>query len=323
MAQRYTNMNICEALFRTVMCDTRSTPREAAVEGDVIEAIRASLPRLRPAEADVGRTVLADPEAALTATVAALAGAAHVSQATVIRFAKTLGFSGLPAMRMDLAQELSRRAMELERSSIAEGQLNASDSLSEMVNKVAFHEARTIEQTARLIDLDALERAADAIAESDHVVTFGVGASGLAAADLSQKLQRIGLMCLSSQDTHMQLVHAALAGPTAVAVAFSFSGGTIDVLHATEVAARAGALTVAITNDRNSPLGQVAELTLQTPAREATLRAAALASRMAQLAMVDFLFMRVAQLRFDDLKAALRATKDAVGAQHLPGTTGP
>lgn len=292
------------------------------MEVDVIEAIRAAVPRLRPAEAEVARTVLADPQIALTATVASLAEAAQVSQATVIRFTKALGFAGLPALRMELAQELSRRALELERSSIAEGELNASDSLAEMVTKVAFHEARTIEQTARLIDLDALERAADAIAECHHVVAFGVGASGLAAADLCQKLQRIGLMCLSSHDTHMQLVHAALAGPDAVAIAFSFSGGTIDVLHATEVAARAGALTVAVTNDKDSPLGQAADLTLQTPAREATLRAAALASRMAQLAMVDFLFMRVAQLRFDDLEAALRATKDAVGAQHLPGPSG-
>lgn len=288
------------------------------MEGDVIESIRVALPRLRRAEADVARTVLTDPEVALTATVAALAEQAGVSQASVIRFAKALGFTGLPALRMELAQELSRRAVELERSSIAEGELNASDSLADMVAKVAFHEARTIEQTARLLDLDALERVATAISQAHHVVTFGVGASGLAAADLSQKLQRIGLMCLSSYDTHVQMVHAALARSDTTAVAFSFSGGTIDVLHALEVAGHAGAFTVAVTNDKDSPLGQAADVVLRTPAREATLRAAALASRMAQLAVVDFLFMRVAQLRFDDLGAALRATRDAVGTQHLP-----
>ncbi len=288
------------------------------MEGDVIESIRVTLPRLRRAEADVARAVLNDPEVALTATVAALAERAGVSQASVIRFAKALGFTGLPALRMELAQELSRRAVELERSSIAEGELNASDSPAEMVAKVAFHEARTIEQTARLLDLDALERVAVAVAQAHHVVTFGVGASGLAAADLSQKLQRIGLMCLFSSDTHVQMVHAALAGQDTTAVAFSFSGGTIDVLHALEVSAHAGAFTVAITNDVDSPLAQAADVVLRTPAREATLRAAALASRMAQLAVVDFLFMRVAQLRFDDLGAALRATRDAVGTQHLP-----
>jgi DNA-binding MurR/RpiR family transcriptional regulator len=43
---------------------------------------------------------------------------------------------------------------------------------------------------------------------------------------------------------------------------------------------------------------------------------------MAQLAVVDFLFMRVAQLRFDDLDGALRATRAAVDPQHLPWPPG-
>ncbi len=287
------------------------------MNGDVLEAIRAIMPRLRPAELQIGRVVLDDPPFAVSATVTTLAERAEVSQASVVRFAKSLGFAGYPAFRVELAQEVSRRAVELERSNIAEGELNPSDSPAEMVAKVAFHEARTIEQTGRMLDLDALERIATSIAESERVVTFGVGASGLAAADLAQKLQRIGIMCLSSHDTHVQLVHAALADARTTAIAFSFSGGTIDVLRAVEVAARAGAFTVAITNDAESPLASAASATLRTPAREATLRAAALASRMAQLAVADFIFIRVAQLRFTDLDAALSATREAVGAQHL------
>lgn len=287
------------------------------MDGDVLEAIRAIMPRLRPAELQIGRVVLDDPSFAVSATVTTLAERAEVSQASVVRFAKSLGFAGYPAFRVELAQEVSRRAVELERSNIAEGELNPSDSPAEMVAKVAFHEARTIEQTGRMLDLDALERIATSIAESERVVTFGVGASGLAAADLAQKLQRIGIMCLSSHDTHVQLVHAALADARTTAIAFSFSGGTIDVLRALEIAGRAGAFTVAITNDTDSPLAAEASATLRTPAREATLRAAALASRMAQLAVADFIFIRVAQLRFTDLDAALNATREAVGAQHL------
>ncbi|MFB9954323.1 MurR/RpiR family transcriptional regulator [Cellulomonas denverensis] len=284
---------------------------------DALEAIRAALPRLGPAERRVAAALLDDPEAALSATVSSLADRAGVSRASVVRVAKTLGFSGFPALRVRLTQELSRRAVELERSDIAEGQLNASDTLADMVGKVAFHEARTIEQTARTLDLAALERVAQRVAADHHVAVFGVGASGLAATDLTQKLQRIGLMCLQSIDTHVQLTHAALADQDTTAIAFSFSGGTVDVLRTLEVADRAGAYTVAVTNDPASPIGSAAQEVLQTPAREATLRAAALASRMAQLAVVDFLFMRVAQLRYDNVDEALRATRAAVDPQHL------
>ncbi len=288
------------------------------MDGDVLEAIRTTLPRLRPAEEQIGRIVLDDPAFAVSATVMALAERAAVSQASVVRFAKSLGFAGYPSFRVELAREVSRRAVELERSNIAEGELNPSDSPAEMVAKVAFHEARTIEQTGRLLDLEALERIATTIAESERIIIFGVGASGLAAADFAQKLQRIGILCLSAHDTHVQLVHAALADEHTTAIAFSFSGGTIDVLRALEIASRAGAFTVAITNDTESPLAHAASATLRTPAREATLRAAALASRMAQLAVADFIFIRVAQLRFTDLDAALSATRAAVDTQHLP-----
>lgn len=289
---------------------------------DVIEAIRTALPRLRPAEVKVARLVLADPDAVLESTVASLARRAGVSQATVIRLTRALGLSGLPALRIELAQELSRQAVEFERSNIAQGQINPSDSTADVVAKVAFHEARSIEQTARGIDLEALEQVARAIAEGHHVVTFGVGASGLAAADLAQKLQRIGLMCLTSYDTHVQLVHAALADSATVAVAFSFGGRTVEVLRAQQIAGRGGALTVAVTNDPESPVAHASQLVLRTSAREAAVRAAALASRIAQLAVVDFLFVRVAQLRFDDLGTALRVTFEAVEEQHLPGPGG-
>ncbi len=288
------------------------------MRGDVVEEIRSTMTRLRPTERRVAEALLADPEAVVSGTVSSLSERARVSKASVVRFAKTFGYGGFPALRMQLAQELSRRAVELEHSDIAEGTLNATDSLAEIVSKVAFHEARTIEQTARQIDLDALERIAQRIAGGDRVVTFGVGASGLAAADLAQKLQRIGIVCLNSADTHQQLVHAALADEHTVVIAFSFSGGTVDVLHAVEIASRTGAMSVAVTNDPESALGRAATEVLRTPAREATLRAAALASRMAQLAVVDFLFLRVGQLRFDDLAVPLVATRDAVDAQHLP-----
>ncbi|MEA5052989.1 MAG: MurR/RpiR family transcriptional regulator [Propionicimonas sp.] len=285
---------------------------------EITELIRTCLPRLRPAEAKVAQVVLADPQDVLDATVAGLAHRAGVSQASVIRFVRALGLTGLPALRIELAQELSRQAVEFERSNIAQGEINVTDTVADVVGKLAFHEARSIEQTARGLDLDALERVAQAIANGHHVVSFGVGASGLAAADLAQKLQRIGLMCLSSYDTHVQLIHAALAGPSTTAVAFSFGGRTVEVIRAQQIAGKAGALTVAVTNDPESPVARASQLVLRTSAQEAATRAAALASRIAQLAVVDFLFVRVAQLRFDDLGAALRATSEAVGDQHLP-----
>ncbi|MFT4295480.1 MAG: MurR/RpiR family transcriptional regulator [Micropruina sp.] len=286
----------------------------------IIDRIRATAAGLRPAEAKVANAVIADPASMLDATVATVAASAGTSQASVVRFARAAGFSGFPELRIALAQELSRRQVELENSNIAEGAINASDELADVVAKLAFHEARSLEQTARLIDLDALDAVAHALAEGRPCHTFGVGASGLAASDLAQKLQRIGLVCQFSPDTHVQLIHGALATPRTVAIAFSFGGRTAEVHRALTLARQRGALGVAVTNAPESPVGRAADHVLLTVAREAPMRAAALASRMTQLAVVDFLFVRVAQLCFDDVESALELTREAVQPQRLPPT---
>lgn len=283
----------------------------------VVERIRRSRAGFSPTEAAIAETVLADPQAALMATTGSLAEGAGVSQASVVRFCRALGYTGLPDLRLALAQELSRRDLEHERSGVAHGRIDASDSLADLAAKIAFHEARSIEQTARQLDLDALEETARAIAVPRPVTVFGVGASGLVAADLTQKLQRIGQPCQFHADTHVQLVHAALLDADDVAVGFSFSGRTRDVGDCLRLAREGGALTVAVTGDPRSPAARGAARVLLTAAREDELRAAALASRMAQLAVVDILFARVAQLRFDDLDAALATTRAAVDRLRL------
>ncbi|WP_446914885.1 hypothetical protein, partial [Klebsiella pneumoniae] len=75
---------------------------------------------------------------------------------------------------------------------MAEGTITLDDSLTQMITKIAFHEARTIENTARTVDADELEAVASAISIAPRTALFGVGSSGPVASDLSEKLERIG-----------------------------------------------------------------------------------------------------------------------------------
>lgn len=287
------------------------------MEGDCLVRIRQALPTLRPAEARIAEAVLIDPRAVMGSTIGELAVRVGVSQATVVRFCQTIGYAGYPDLRIDLVHSISRREMELERSGIAHGEINQTDTVEDVVSKIAFHEARTIEATARTVDLAALERAADAVAQAARVDVFGVGSSGLASQDLAQKLQRIGGICFASPDPHVQLQSAALLTPGAVAVAISHSGRTMETNHALETAAGHGALTVAITNFPDSPLTRWAQVVLVTSARETQFRAGALSSRIAQLAVIDFLFVRVAQRLYAQATVSLNATYEAVQSHRL------
>ncbi|MBE7700270.1 MurR/RpiR family transcriptional regulator [Oerskovia sp. Sa1BUA8] len=287
--------------------------------GDGLVRIRQALPTLRPAEARIAEAVLADPAAVVGSTINELAARAGASQATVVRFCRAIGYAGYPEFRIDLAQATSRREMEMERSNVAHGEINETDTAEDVVAKIAFHEARTIEETARMLDLAALEQVAAAVAAAPRIDVFGVGSSGLTGQDLAQKLQRIGLVCFASPDPHLQLQSAALLGPGAVAIGISHSGQTVETNHALGIAHERGATTVAITNFPESPLGQVARIVLATTARETQFRSGALSSRIAQLAVVDFLFVRVAQRLYEQTSANLKATYDAVQPHRLDG----
>lgn len=282
------------------------------MDDSLLARIAMALPSLRPAEARLARCILEAPARAIDETAAQLATRAEVSPATVVRFTRSLGLEGLGPFRTALTQDLSRRQVERERSSVAEGTINPDDDLAQMISKIAFHEARTIENVARAVDQDVLDAAARAVAGANRTVLLGVGASGLVAADLCQKLERIGLVCQFNPDTHVQLVQAAVCDRDAVVLGISFQGGTREVREGLEVAAGRGATTIALTGDPDSPIGRTADLVLATPARETPLRAAAMSSRMSQLAAVDFLFARVAQMCLDDMETLLVHTRSAV-----------
>ena len=284
---------------------------------DGLVRIRQALPSLRPAEARIAEAVLADPAAVVGKTITELAALVGTSQATVVRFCRAVGYAGYPEFRIDLAQATSRRAVEQERANVAHGEIDPDDTLHDVVTKIAFHEARTIEETARMLDLDALEQVTAAVAQATRIDLFGVGSSGLTAQDLAQKLQRIGLLCFSSPDPHVQLQSAALLAEGAVAVGVSHSGLTVETNDALRIARDRGATTVAVTNFPESPLVEHADLVLTTTARETQFRSGALSSRIAQLALVDFLFVRVAQRLYDRTTANLRATYEAVQPHRL------
>jgi DNA-binding MurR/RpiR family transcriptional regulator len=137
---------------------------------------------------------------------------------------------------------------------------------------------------------------------------FGLGASSFVGEDLQQKLVRIGRTALRWPDAHAAWTAATTLRPGYVAVAVSHSGATLDTLSFLELAHNAGATTIAITNHSSSPLAEAADIVLTTAARETGFRSGALGSRIAQLMVIDCLFIRVAQADYDASMEAIRNT---------------
>jgi DNA-binding MurR/RpiR family transcriptional regulator len=92
----------------------------------------------------------------------------------------------------------------------------------------------------------------------------------------------------------MQAMSAATLTAQDVAIGFSYSGSTKDVMHSLTLAKDAGATVICITNFAHSPITQLADAKLLTASRETPLGSGALRSSIAQLHILDILFTAVA-----------------------------
>jgi len=261
----------------------------------------------------VAERVLADPRGTAAMTISELATAATTSETTVLRFCRRLGLSGYPRLRLALAEESAHpRALAASQTDIS-----AADSIDDVVRKIALADASAVEETAQQLDRDTLAQTAKTIDRAVRVDVYGYGASALVAADLQQKLHRIGCLAFAWNDPHLALTSAALLGPRDIAIGISHSGTTRETIESIVTAKANGARTVAITNFPLSPLAQAADLVLTTAARETALRSGATASRIAALTVVDCLYIIVAQRNLRSTRKAVKSTRDAVSSHHV------
>lgn len=292
-----------------------SAPTTASGNTSIAVRLRAILPSLSRSEQRVAAHVLEDPRGVAASTITELAERCGTSETTVIRFCRTLGLTGYPQLRLTLATEAGRADTGSAR--VVGSDIGPGDDLAQIVEKIAFADARAVEETAAQLDLRALEAVVDALVAAGRIDVYGVGASAFVAMDFQQKLHRIGQVAFAWSDTHIALTSAALLKPGDVALGVSHTGVTTDTIDALAEARRHGATTVALTNFPRSPITDVADHVLTTAVRETTFRSGAMASRLAQLTLVDFLFVGVAQRTYAETRTALEATYDAVSGHRL------
>jgi len=274
------------------------------------------MPSLRPAEQRVGEAVLADPAAISESSITTVARQCMTSETTVLRFCRAIGLGGYPELRIALARAAQREETDQNARPPVNGTIGENDSVADVVAKISYADSRAVEETGAALDVAALTAAIEAVRAAGRIDVYGIGASGLVAHDLHQKLHRLGLISFSWADPHLALTSAAVLEVGDVAIGISHTGTTIDTIDALRVARQHGATTIAVTNFAKSPITEEADLVLTTAARETTFRSGAMASRIAQLALIDCLFTGVAQRSYDHAIDSLQTTYAAVQSRH-------
>ena len=240
-----------------------------------------------PAIRDVAETLERDPRKMVNLSVRELAAASRTSASSVIRLCRKLGCEGYREFQRELMYELASMDGI---NDVALEDIVPEDDVDSVLEKVLRSDVRSMEATARLVDPGVLAECARAIANCRTVNLYGVGASLLAARDMQTKLERVDKVCRIQDDWHGQLLSARNLHADDVAVVFSYSGLTEEMLTVARYAREHGATVIAITRAIGSELADEADLVLGVASSEPLIRSGAMGSRMSQLLIVDALY---------------------------------
>jgi DNA-binding MurR/RpiR family transcriptional regulator len=233
----------------------------------------------------------------------------HVSNAMVVKIAKKLGFDGFRSLRAALAKQnrlpLAKARQEL-------GEQPTTRALAEKTQRASL---KALEEAFSLVSFENLEHVAEWLQAARQRDFYGLGSSAQVARDAACKFLRIGFRASVFDDGLMMLMSASLLQKDDVAVAFSYSGQTLIVLEAVRQARKNGARVVAITNSPGSRLSQVANVALCAAVEDSPLTGESGAARVAQLNLVDALFMAVARCNPATTEANLSRTMSVVRTQ--------
>lgn len=280
-----------------------------AINDNVLIKIRDMRDSLTPVEKMVADYILNNLEEIPHYSVKELAKQSKTSDASVLRFCKTMGYSGYRSFIVSISAFVGSMDEE-EKDEYTD--IQPGDSLSTIITNISHNNSRSIEDTLSVIDREQIALAVEAISSCRRIAFFGVGASGLVCQDAEQKFSRINKICHAYTDGHSQLTAATLLGKDDVAIFISNSGNTSDILEALDIAVKNGCTTVAITKHSKSELADKCGIILNISTPELTFRSGAMGSRIVMLTVIDILFAGVASAEYHQVKKYLTKTHDVL-----------
>lgn len=191
---------------------------------------------LSPAELRAASYFVEAPEEVAFLPAAELARRLGVSDATVIRAAQSLGYSGLAELKRELMELVRRRlspARQAERSLDAMGADGA-----QVLDAVLDLQIAALEETRSLVSRPALARALDLLDQGRRIHVLGFGPAGAVADYMRMRLVRLGRDALAMTQSGFLLAESLLSIRSGdVLVVLSHSRQSHDVEAAMEHAA--------------------------------------------------------------------------------------
>lgn len=273
--------------------------------------IRGAYSTLSKKEQRIADYILKQPEQIIHHTINQVADDLDVAESTVFRFCQRVGFKGYQALKIALASDVVAPLQDIHED------ITETDTALEIAEKIFSTNGKTIESTRQILEGASLEKTVELFLGARRIEFFGSGGSAVVALDAYHKFVRSGLQVSAMLESHMQLMSASQLTTADVAVVISHSGASKETLDIAKLLKEKGVPMIAITNYAKSPLSKIADVSLYTVSQETAFRSEALASRIAELSLIDALFTAVMIRRGDAARASLQQMREAISMRRI------
>lgn len=219
-----------------------------------------------------------------------------VSEATVVRFASALGFSGYPELQKALRKESLSRLTSFQRMELVSRKIGDDN----MLVSVLREDIQRIEDTIKTVSEDMFIGAVSALSDAENVYVAGVRSSSALASFaayyfnvLFKNVRRIS----SGTADYLteQLIHG---GKNDVILGISFPRYSSAIVRGLEFAKKRGMKVIALTDSENSPIVKYADYVLTAKSDMDSFAD----SLVAPMSIINALIFAAAKLRKNEIK---------------------
>ncbi len=253
----------------------------------LLDSIKTQIDALSRSEKKVAIAVLKNPDLAVAGNITALAKNAQVSEPTVVRFCRALGYDGWHEFKLKLAQTLALAVPHTDDLPL-QGDLAA-----DLVNKICARSINALLDLRNNLHPAAIEKALDILGRASKIEFWGQGTSGIVAADAQHKFFRSGVHTVAYSDPHIHAISAALMKKGDAVVAISQRGNSTALLHSVQLARKLGADIVALTPS-GTPLADLATALVPIDLSFNIDPYTPISARLAHLVVIDILAVGLA-----------------------------
>lgn len=271
----------------------------------LLDSIQTQLGSLSKSERKVALAVLAHPELTVAENITALAKSAQVSEPTVVRFCRSLGYDGWHEFKLKLAQSLAL-AMPGATESPAQDDLAA-----DLVNKICSRSINTLLDLRNQLKPDTIQRALDILVQSNKIEFYGQGSSGIIAADAQHKFFRSGVPTVAYADPHIHSIAATLLTEGDTVVAISQRGNSTSLLRSVELARNGGASIIALAPS-GTPLAALATVLIPIDISFNIDPYTPISARLAHLVVIDILAVGLALKRGPEFRKKMQGAQKSL-----------